>query len=137
MTRTDDGAWSIAIRPAFEDDRLIDVTVDDPSAIAFLDTFADLMTDPPADGKYRFSDLAATNEAMPRVEDGFVPASSSLRWVAASVMVAAELRDHDAYEHSAVMEQLAGGPVAFGCEQERERCRLVLTTMLDRLDSAQ
>jgi len=78
----------------------------------------------------------AANEVTSRVEDGFVPALSSLRWVAASVVVAAELRDQDAYEHWAVMEQLAGGPAALGCEQERERCRRVLTTMLDRLGDA-
>ena len=64
-------------------------------------------------------------------KDGFVPESESLRWVAAAVFVAADLRYDD---QAAVMEQLAGGRIAVGRDQERERCRRVLTTMLARLD---
>jgi hypothetical protein len=40
MIRTDEGIWFINIRPEEHQD-VIDISVDDPGAIAFLETFAD------------------------------------------------------------------------------------------------
>ena len=59
LIRLRNGEWVIMAMPEKGSDQLIDImTVDDPGAVAFLETFAELMTAPPPRGRYRWSELA-------------------------------------------------------------------------------
>ncbi len=61
LIRDDHGGWMVTAMPEKDSDHFLDILdVDDPGAVAFLDTFAELMFNPPPRGKYRWSELGTS-----------------------------------------------------------------------------